>query len=568
MKTIHKFAILLSTMFPILLSGCDSSKKDEQKEESLPAADNNEPLCMQPAKKLRSQAKKGDADCQYELGRRYEYGWKRKYVKMKEAIEWYAKAAEQGNAKAKCALSLLKKSSNLPNGDAHGYAPEEFLPQLQTQAEGGEPEAMYLLARCYLQALGVEGNVEKAAQLLDGALTQGHVESMFLRGTLYANAATAKHNKEQQHDKQALEQGYAKAMELIRRAAEGGSTKAMNCLGGSLMLGRICPQNQEDGLKWVQAAADKHLPEAQSTLGVWQLKGFHHVEKNLELGIQYIKASMEQGHAQAYAHLCEIHLSDEYGVNDYAKAVEYAKTGAEQGDGECIALLGVCHLFGYGVEKSEDRGTSLLIDAMGAGSQTGASLYGFCLQCGVGTKQDIDTGVNLILRGAQAGCYICKAFSYAITGKADIKIPDDNCIIYNLFPSVFEMIRNRADAGNAHCLHLMRLIYEDGYIVEKDMKKSLDYLKRAADAGHMISQYLYAGQLIGDDKDTNSEGISYMTKAAEQGYSDAQYLVGVIYYTGMYGVSPNRYYGASMLKRSARQGNRAAIEAIKTFRIK
>lgn len=568
MKTTQIFAISLTTVFSILLSGCDSSKKDEQKDESLPVADNSEPLCMQPAKKLRLQANKGDADCQYELGRRHEYGWKRKYVKMKEAIEWYAKAAEQGSAKAKSALSLLKKNSNLPNGETHGYAPEEFLPQLQTQAEAGDPEAMYLLARCYLEALGVERNEKKAEELLDAALTQGHVESMFLRGTRYANAATAKYNSEQQHDKQALEQGYAKAMELIRGAAEGGSTKAMNCLGSSLMIGKICPQNMEDGLKWVQAAADKHLPEAQRTLGVWMLKGFHHVEKNPEQGIQYILNSMEQGQGKAYAHLCEIHLSDEYGVKDYAKAVEYAKTGAEQGNGECMALLGVCHLFGYGVEKSEDTGASLLVDAIKSGSQTGASLYGFCLHCGVGTKQDTDRGINLIVLGAQAGCHICKTFTYAITGKAEAKIPDDNCIIYNLFPPVLEMISNQADAGNAQCLHLMRLIYQGGYIVDRDMKKSLDYLKRAADAGHMISQYLYAGQLIGDDKATNAEGISYMIKAAEQGCSDAQYMVGVIYFTGMYGVSPDQFYGARMLKNSARQGNRSAIEAIETFRIK
>lgn len=55
-------------------------------------------------KELEVVAKQGDVEAQFKLGYRYRYGEKAKKNSAK-AIEWYKKAAVQGNKKAKLALS-------------------------------------------------------------------------------------------------------------------------------------------------------------------------------------------------------------------------------------------------------------------------------------------------------------------------------------------------------------------------------------------------------------------------------------------------------------------------------
>ena len=55
-------------------------------------------------KELEVVAKQGDVEAQFMLGYRYRYGEKAK-KNYSKAIEWYKKAAVQGNKKAKLALS-------------------------------------------------------------------------------------------------------------------------------------------------------------------------------------------------------------------------------------------------------------------------------------------------------------------------------------------------------------------------------------------------------------------------------------------------------------------------------
>ena len=60
-------------------------------------------------KYFQKAAEKGNANAQYNLGSCYEYG-KGVSVDYTEAVKWYRKAAEQGDEDAKKALERLRKS--------------------------------------------------------------------------------------------------------------------------------------------------------------------------------------------------------------------------------------------------------------------------------------------------------------------------------------------------------------------------------------------------------------------------------------------------------------------------
>ena len=53
---------------------------------------------------LREQAERGDPKAEYELGRRYQNRPEPDYV---EALRWYRKAADQGDARAQAHLDLV-----------------------------------------------------------------------------------------------------------------------------------------------------------------------------------------------------------------------------------------------------------------------------------------------------------------------------------------------------------------------------------------------------------------------------------------------------------------------------
>jgi TPR repeat protein len=58
------------------------------------------------------------------------------------------------------------------------------------------------------------------------------------------------------------------------------------------------------------------------------------------------------------------------------------------------------------------------------------------------------------------------------------------------------------------------------------------------------------------------EAAKWFRKAAEQGYANAQYALGVCYYIG-YGVTPNKAVAIKWFKKAAQQGLADAQKALK-----
>ncbi len=144
-----------------------------------------------------------------------------------------------------------------------------------------DPEAIYRDAAL----LATAGRLEEAAQMLRKAAELGHGKAMSDLGALYSNGIGVSQDWEeavkwwtkavQAGDSGAIynvgvyhyKQGqFSKAFLWFHEAATRGIAAGMMSLGSMHMKGEGVPEDSEEGLRWVRAAAKAGLPAAQSVL--------------------------------------------------------------------------------------------------------------------------------------------------------------------------------------------------------------------------------------------------------------------------------------------------------------
>ena len=116
---------------------------------------------------LLEHAEQGDAQAQYEVGRRF---WNGDGVDQdhKQAADWFDRAARQGLAAAQCALGLCYE-----RGDGVEQDMWQAAAWYQWAAQQDDAEAQLRLSECYEKGRGVPKDMEKAAEWLYKAAQHG-----------------------------------------------------------------------------------------------------------------------------------------------------------------------------------------------------------------------------------------------------------------------------------------------------------------------------------------------------------------------------------------------------------
>ena len=145
---------------------------------------------------------------------------------------------------------------------------------------------------------------------------------------------------------------YTKAEMYFQMALDHGFTAAALELGtlyfnptGKFRKDFVKAQN------YFQIAAEKGSADAQYMLGYMYFYG--HVEKNLELSVEYFEKSARQGHVLSASHLALLYQIPE--VHNYERAFQYCKFAADCGDTPSEFVLGTMYLSGRGCEADEDK---------------------------------------------------------------------------------------------------------------------------------------------------------------------------------------------------------------------
>ena len=278
---------------------------------------------------FRKAAEQGEAFAQYNLGVMYAdgEGVTQDYA---EAVKWYRMAAEQGIAEAQFNLG---NAYNSGQGVAQNYA--EAVKWYSKAAEQGLAEAQFSFGYAYYSGKGVTQDYARALMWYRMAAENGLAQAQFNQGVMYLRGIHVTQNS-------------SEAVKWFRKAAKYGFTQAQYNLGLAYNRGNGVTQDYAEAVKWYLKAAEQGYANAQFNLGLAYDLG-QGVAKNFIEAVKWYLKAAEQGHSGGQT-LLAVHYDNGTGVaQNYAEAVKWYRKAAEQGFAEAQHSLGVMYVKGLGV---------------------------------------------------------------------------------------------------------------------------------------------------------------------------------------------------------------------------
>jgi len=141
-------------------------------------------LRQAPLSEVESLANQGNPDAQDLLGAAYYFGSRGVSKNLKKSIEWFTKAAQQGNAESALMLWLISVSPNTPD-ELRNTA--EGIKWLKTAAESGLTEAQSAYGRIMLGVYGGDSKHDQAFLYLQKAAQKDDKDATYWLGECYAN---------------------------------------------------------------------------------------------------------------------------------------------------------------------------------------------------------------------------------------------------------------------------------------------------------------------------------------------------------------------------------------------
>ncbi len=169
---------------------------------------------------------------------------------IQNAVYWYRKSAEHGNAYAQVYLgSLYEKGHGVPKD----Y--QKALELYRKSAEQGEPYGQSALANMYYYGYGVTKDLQKAEALYRASATRGAASSAYHLGEMYYYGY-------------GVEQDYKQAMQWYTDAAfaQGRDTRGANKIGDMYYYGYGVAKDYSKAMEWYRKAVAQGHESAQQKL--------------------------------------------------------------------------------------------------------------------------------------------------------------------------------------------------------------------------------------------------------------------------------------------------------------
>ncbi len=501
--------------------------------------------------------------------------------------------------------------------DNDGKDNPELLKKIEEHIEKTEPsyrKPYHLLADYYLrlrddfdEALdSIEGNTmrelrekmkfDKAVEAMKKGAASGGRFCQYLLGLNMLNGRIENPDK-------------AEAIRLLTEAYDYNVVYAANFLGSYYYYAKDENTSTEKAIEWHEKAALYCYAESSFELACIYL--YNEEFKDVTKGLQYIEQAIADGSHRALSEKAYLMLEtdilptnpseakpllekamsmgNEYapyrlglayqnaefgGEPDYKKALELFETGAERNHIYSLELAGNYYRVGVGGEDEEagKKAVEYLSRARDMNSNYARVELAFCYEIGLGVEKDYQKAFDLFKEAADnnypyANSKMAVYYEDGIIGEenleeafnhygiaADAGIPD---AIYNRGryykyavgrpenpAEAMRLFNEAAEKGSAPGLVEMALAYEMEYGgTEFDAQKAMDYMIRAAETGYTYAQYkvgsYYYYGLIESDLD---KAFEWYTRAYEQGgYPYAALMLGDFYLYNIKGTEEPEY---------------------------
>lgn len=419
--------------------------------------------------RIAEQREKKKDYLQYRIGKLFSYGFGVE-PSHEKAAEWFEKAVEEENPFAAFSLAgLYRCGQGVPQNEERAFT----LYQMAAEDER-HPNAfaMYELGRMYREGRGTERDSVRSRQwfkrafdgftLMEADGGDDHLQvrlgDMHLTGTgtpvnlkmarqYFEKAAKLKNVRAFYNlGKLNLKEGNIQAaLENLTTAAREKYAPAQYQLGKLFLERRGVPQDTFYGVRWLEAAALQDDPSALALLGREYLKGTR-LPKNTEKALEYLQHVIQK--KSAYA----------------------------------TYILGRAYLDGVDLPLDLVQAETLLQQSADRGFEPAEYVLGRAYATGERLPKNLSRAVELLTRAAEKE----NSFAQYRLGKLFLKEPE----LYDVGRAI-HWLEQAAGQNNAYAWYALGSLYYFGDGVQKNEKRALTYLVRAAESGNV-----YAGQLL------------------------------------------------------------------------
>lgn len=254
-------------------------------------------------------------------------------------------------------------------------------------AEAGDAAAQYGLAMSHYS----KKDYQSARIWIEKACAQDYPEALYVQADWIWQPANGT----------GVQADTARALQLLRRAAELGHGRSQSRLGGMLVAGvkgRV-QQDSWEGKRLLRLAFEQDDPDAAFHLGQALL------QEGDRDGATKLLAACAKGHPRACFQAAEMYREGQYQFpKDVSKSLTYTKWAAHQGDAQAMSNLGHLLINGMGVIRDDAKAVRLFRQAAKLGAAEGELNYGLALLRGNGgVKVDYQEALQWAQKSAAQG---------------------------------------------------------------------------------------------------------------------------------------------------------------------
>ena len=295
----------------------------------------------------------------------------------------------------------------------------------------------------------------------------------------------------------------------LKKSAKSGNARDQFSLANMYHQGIDIKQDPKLAFYWYQQVADQGYANAQYKVAQSYHKG-NGVEKDFAKALSYYRLSAAQDYVDAQYDLATLYENSKEIKTDLKKAFDWYQRSAELGLGKAQSKLAKFYEQGIGTKKDLALAQHWYEKA--------AAQYNpeaqFELAQFFHKKDNFVLAMKFYTKAANQDHHKAQ-YELALLTLEKLPNPEDT-------KKALSMLLNLAVQDNHPAQFELFKIYTKGQITEKDDALARAYLTRAADAGHLESQYQLASLLL--ERQKFDEAIEYVDRAIEKNHIEAQSL--------------------------------------------
>lgn len=318
-----------------------------------------------------------------------------------EAVKWFHKAAEQGDATAQYYLGYCHE-----NGYGVSQDYNEAIKWYTKAAEQDHSTAQFYLADCYRYGKGVSIDYNQAIKWYNKAAEQNALSAQLSLAVLFYS------------EKEPL--NYSEAVKWFYKVAERAATTqvwiAHFYLGLCYYRGYGVQKNYYEAIKYWREAAEHGENNSKEQLMFFESQKLTpkqlteigneaYAANDFEDAVSWYKKSAELNDSEA-----QYYLGCWYNnTQDYHEAVKWFRMAAVQGFADAQFNLGYCCENGHGVTQDYNEAAKWYRKAAEQGEAAAQFNLGTCYENGQGVTQDYNEAVNWYRLAAEQGDDVAQA---------------------------------------------------------------------------------------------------------------------------------------------------------------